>query len=70
MDKKDDWMVTKIMAEKWCCQQCGKFYYINEGAGIMLGTRYPFYCQGPMATGVFVGKVIITMAFPKYNFRR
>jgi hypothetical protein len=38
-------MIFNIMAEKWTCTKCGKYYYINEGAGELMGTLCPFGCN-------------------------
>lgn len=51
---------TKIMGEKWICTRCGKYYYINEGAGELMGTICPF-CYGGKGIGKFVRMVKIIL---------
>ena len=52
-------MIT-IMGEKWICTRCGKYFYINEGAGAIINPRCPF-CWSERGVGKFIQMVRITM---------
>ena len=34
-------MIT-IIGEKYQCRKCGRYYYINKGAGELMGANCPF----------------------------
>lgn len=37
-------MSTRIILKEYECSQCGRYFYIHEHAGNILGVRCPFYC--------------------------
>lgn len=51
-------MIT-IAGEKYQCPRCGKYFYINEGAGVIINPLCPF-CWNH-SVGKFVQMVKITM---------
>lgn len=53
-------MRIQIEGEKWICTRCGRYYYINSGAGELMGSNCPF-CWGGKGIGKFVRKVKIVL---------
>jgi hypothetical protein len=51
-------MIT-IIGDKYICPKCGKYFYVNTGAGAITGIRCPFFCSG--GKGKFIQSVRITM---------
>jgi hypothetical protein len=52
-------MIT-IMGDKYQCKRCGKYWYVNEGAGMIIVPNCPF-CWGSKVPGKFIQTVKITM---------
>lgn len=45
-------MATRIILKEYECSQCGRWFYIHENVGNILGVRCPFFCI--RGEGVFI----------------